>query len=130
MYCLLLMGQDAQSKRLYLQVQFNSNNLNSRSYFNLPISWAFFIFGFIPKAFKLYPDTLEEIDEMIHDEKARIECQYQSQPTGTLYNESFSYTLISKWCGHQAVSTNLYLSLRVYEFTRANYIFATTVLHV
>ena len=34
----------------------------------------------IPKAFKLYPDTLEELDEMIHDEKARIECQYQSSP--------------------------------------------------
>lgn len=28
----------------------------------------------------MYPDTLEEIDEMIHDEKARIECQYQSNP--------------------------------------------------
>lgn len=80
MYCLLLMGQDAQSKGLYLQVQLNSSSSNSRSYFNLPISWAFFIFGFIAKAFKLYPDTLEEIDEMIHDEKARIECQYQSNP--------------------------------------------------
>ncbi|XP_068694094.1 structural maintenance of chromosomes protein 5-like [Montipora foliosa] len=32
------------------------------------------------EAFKLYPDTLEELDEMIHDEKARIECQYQSNP--------------------------------------------------
>ncbi|XP_074631225.1 structural maintenance of chromosomes protein 5-like isoform X2 [Acropora palmata] len=32
------------------------------------------------EAFKLYPDTLEELDEMIHDEKARIECQYQSSP--------------------------------------------------
>lgn len=32
------------------------------------------------EAFKLYPDTVEELDEMIHDEKARIECQYQSNP--------------------------------------------------
>ena len=37
-------------------------------------------FAFISKAFKQYPDTLEELDEMIHDEKARIECQYQSNP--------------------------------------------------
>lgn len=42
--------------------------------------WDVFYFGFISKAFKQYPDTLEEIDEMIHDEKARIECQYQSNP--------------------------------------------------
>ncbi|XP_015772407.1 PREDICTED: structural maintenance of chromosomes protein 5-like [Acropora digitifera] len=34
----------------------------------------------LKEAFKLYPDTLEELDEMIHDEKARIECQYQSSP--------------------------------------------------
>lgn len=34
----------------------------------------------LKEAFKLYPDTLEEIDEMIHDEKARIECQYHSNP--------------------------------------------------
>ncbi|KAL9986165.1 hypothetical protein ACROYT_G000260 [Oculina patagonica] len=34
----------------------------------------------LKEAFKQYPDTLEEIDEMIHDEKARIECQYQSNP--------------------------------------------------
>jgi len=39
-----------------------------------------FYFGLILKAFQQYPDTLEEIDEMIHDEKARIECQYQSNP--------------------------------------------------
>jgi len=34
----------------------------------------------LKEAFQQYPDTLEEIDEMIHDEKARIECQYQSNP--------------------------------------------------
>jgi len=34
----------------------------------------------LKEAFKQYPDTLEELDEMIHDEKARIECQYQSNP--------------------------------------------------
>ena len=42
--------------------------------------WDLFYFGLILKAFQQYPDTLEEIDEMIHDEKARIECQYQSNP--------------------------------------------------
>ena len=42
--------------------------------------WDIFYIGLIFKAFQQYPDTLEEIDEMIHDEKARIECQYQSNP--------------------------------------------------
>ena len=41
-----------------------------------------FMFGVASKAFKQYSeaDTVEKIDEMIHDEKARIECQYQSNP--------------------------------------------------
>lgn len=34
----------------------------------------------LKEAFRQYPDTLDEIDMMIHDEKARIECQYQSNP--------------------------------------------------
>ncbi|XP_031560445.1 structural maintenance of chromosomes protein 5-like [Actinia tenebrosa] len=31
-------------------------------------------------AFKLYPDTLDEIDELIHEQSARAECNYQTDP--------------------------------------------------
>ncbi|KAK3717890.1 hypothetical protein QZH41_014890, partial [Actinostola sp. cb2023] len=34
----------------------------------------------LKEAFKLYPDNLDEIDEMIHEQRARAECNYQTDP--------------------------------------------------
>ncbi|KXJ22629.1 structural maintenance of chromosomes protein 5 [Exaiptasia diaphana] len=34
----------------------------------------------LKEAFKLYPDTLDEIDEMIHEQRARAECNHQTDP--------------------------------------------------
>ena len=35
---------------------------------------------FILQLFKAYPNSVEEISEMIHNEKAKAECNYQTNP--------------------------------------------------
>jgi len=55
-----------------------------------------FLFGVASKAFKQYSeaDTVEKIDEMIHDEKARIECQYQSNPQVSTYTKTYTGNIL------------------------------------
>lgn len=34
----------------------------------------------ISQAFQTLPDSLDEIDSAIHDEQARLQCQYETNP--------------------------------------------------
>ena len=70
----------SQNIVVYIQHQWVIHSVCHVQCHRLFESETFFLFDLILKAFQQYPDTLEEIDEMIHDEKARIECQYQSNP--------------------------------------------------